>query len=150
MSETDYSKELGDKICQQLADGDSLRAICRCSGMPPESTVRQWVRDDRDGFAARYREARALLVERWADEIIEIADNDQFEPNDRRVKIDTRKWLMSKLAPRRYGDKLIHSGDPDNPILLLHRAAPIGPLRADELEALDRFTQARLGAGPIA
>jgi len=49
-------------------------AICRDADMPPEASVRQWVRDDRDGFAAHYREARIMLVERWAGEIIEIAE----------------------------------------------------------------------------
>lgn len=144
MRETAYTPDLAVTICRRVADGESLREVCRDDGMPPESTVRGWVLDDRDGFAARYGEARALLVERWADEIVEIADDGQLEPNDRRVRVDTRKWLMSKLAYRKYGDKLIHSGDPENPIQVMHKAAKIEALTPAELNALDAFTQARL------
>jgi hypothetical protein len=64
--------------------------------------------------------------------------------NDRRVRVDTRKWLMSKLAYRRYGDKLIHSSDPENPIQVMHHAARVGDLSPVEVEALDLFTRARL------
>jgi hypothetical protein len=144
MRETAYTPDLAVTICRRVADGESLREVCRDDNMPPESTVRGWVLDDRDGFAARYGEARALLVERWADEIIEIADNVQLEPNDRRVKIDVRKWLMSRLAPLRYGDRLLHVGDPENPVLVLHKAARIEALTQAELAALDTFAQARL------
>jgi hypothetical protein len=144
LSDSGYTSDIGDKICRRMADGESLRAICRDNGMPAESSVRQWALDDRDGFAARYREARALLVERWADEIIEIADDDRLEPNDRRVRVDTRKWLMSKLAPKRYGDRLLHSGDPEHPLLMLHMRAELTPLTVYELAALDTFTRARL------
>jgi hypothetical protein len=99
---------------------------------------------DRDGFASRYAQAREALMDHWSEEIVVIADDQTAEPNDRRVRVDTRKWLMSKLAYRRYGDKLIHSGDADNPIRVMHEAARISDLSPVELEALDLFTRARL------
>jgi hypothetical protein len=139
--ETVYTAAIAAEICRRMSDGESLRAICRDPKMPPEATVRQWVRDDRDDFAARYREARAMLVERWADEIIEIADDETIEPNARRIRVDTRRWLMSKLAPGRYGDRLVHSGDPENPIQVMHRRAGIADLLPHELEALLQFGQ---------
>lgn len=83
-------------------------------------------------------------MEMWADEIIQTANDELLEPNDRRVKIDTKKWLMSKIAFRRYGDKLIHAGDPENPIQVLHKAARIETLLPHELDALDAFVEARL------
>ena len=49
---------------------------------------------------------------------MEIADNSDLEPNDRRVRIDTRKWLMGRLHPRQWGDKTILSGDPDAPLVV--------------------------------
>lgn len=49
-----YSREIGDRICQLLREGHSLRAICRELGMPGRRTVLDWVRRDYDGFAARY------------------------------------------------------------------------------------------------
>jgi hypothetical protein len=103
-----------------------------------------WSIEDRDGFASRYAQAREALMDHWSEEIVVIADDQTAEPNDRRVRVDTRKWLMSKLAYRRYGDKLIHSGDADNPIRVMHEAARISDLSPVELEALDLFTRARL------
>jgi hypothetical protein len=83
-----------------------------------------------------------MLVERWADEIIEIADDETIEPNSRRLRVDTRKWLMSKLAPHRYGDKLVHSGDPENPIQVMHRRVGIADLEPHELAAIAQLTEA--------
>jgi hypothetical protein len=112
--------------------------------MPSKSAFLDWVDDDRDGLADRYARAREKLMDHWADEIISIADDPTLEPNDRRVRCDNRRWLMSKLAYRKYGDKLIHAGDPDTPIQVLHRAAHIAPLIDAELDALDRLTSERL------
>ncbi len=126
-----YTAELAEQICRRLVEGESLREMCRDPAMPLESTVRGWVVDDRDGFAARYGRAREAQMDRWADEIIEIADEDDGDWMDRqqggetvrvvdhehvhrsRLRVDARKWLMAKLAPRRYGDKLEldHSGN---------------------------------------
>lgn len=139
-----YTRELSDEICWRLASGESLKQICKDPLMPGETTVRFWAIEDRDGFAARYAQAREGLMERWAEEIVVIADDQTAEPNDRRVRVDTRKWLMSKLAYRRYGDKLVHSGDAESPIVVMHQAARIGDLSPVELEALDLFTRARL------
>jgi hypothetical protein len=75
-------------------------------------------RDLFDGFAVAYARAKELQAEAWADQIIEIIDNEKLDPSDRRVKLDGRKWRMSKHAPLAYGDKLTVAGDPD--------ALPIG------------------------
>jgi transposase-like protein len=55
-----HTPELAQHILAQLSSGRSLRAVCRDSGMPSLNTVLKWVRDDRDGFAARYRQALAI------------------------------------------------------------------------------------------
>jgi hypothetical protein len=98
----------------------------------------------RDGFAGRYTQARERLMDTWAEELVRIADDPNLEPNDRRVRVDTRKWLMSKLAYRRYGDKLVHSGDPENPIQVLHKKAEMAPLTPSQLALLERFAEERL------
>jgi len=122
---TIYTQELADEICRRLSDGQSLREICRDKDMPDESTVRAWAVFDRDGFYPQYAKAREAQLERWADEIVEIADNGSNDwmarqgvqvansdhINRSRLRIDTRKWLMSKLAPKKYGDKLAIGGD---------------------------------------
>lgn len=53
-----YTPERAERICEQLRAGRSLGAICKDEGMPSVGTVQQWVRDNRDGFAARYMRAR--------------------------------------------------------------------------------------------
>ena len=67
-----------------MSEGDLLRQVC-CDYSVPESTVRQWVRDDRESFAAHYQAARGLQVESWSNKIIELANRDDLEPNDKRV-----------------------------------------------------------------
>jgi hypothetical protein len=111
--------------------------------LPGSTTVYAWLSAHED-FQEKYARARDYVMEMWADEIVQTANDESLEPNDRRVKIDTKKWLMSKIAYRRYGDKLIHSGDPENPLRVLHKQAGIERLSPAELDALDRFTQARL------
>lgn len=139
-----YTRELSDQICARLSAGESLIKICATAEMPTDTTVRMWAIEDRDGFSSRYAVARRALMDRWAEDILVIADDVTLEPNDRRVRVDTRKWLMSKLDVKRYGDKLIHSGDPDNPVTVLHKVASVEHLSQAELDALDSFTQARL------
>jgi hypothetical protein len=130
-----YSEETAAKICQQLADGMTLREICRAEDMPAESTVRLWSVEDREGFSARYTRAREAGYQYMADELVEISDdgsNDWIERNDEdnkgyeangehlqrsRLRVDTRKWLLSKALPKIYGDRLIHAGDADNPVV---------------------------------
>jgi terminase small subunit-like protein len=65
VTETRYMPEFAEEVCRRMAEGTSLREVCRDSGVP-ESSVRQWVRDDRDGFAARYQAARTLQVDHGA------------------------------------------------------------------------------------
>jgi len=73
-----------------MAEGESLRAICSDPGKPSEGTVRGWAARDHDGFGERYRAARSLLVEFWADQIIDIADEPDLDPRDRQVRVHTR------------------------------------------------------------
>jgi hypothetical protein len=124
---SDYTQEIADRICQQLASGMSLREVCRSDDMPAESTVRLWALEDRDGFSAQYTRAREIGYHSMADELLEIADdaaNDWMERNGddnegwqlngehvqrSRIRLDTRKWLLSKALPKVYGDKLDHT-----------------------------------------
>lgn len=118
-----YSPEIADSICSQLAEGKSLNAICKQDGYPAESTVRGWALDDVDGFSAKYARAREIGYERLADEILNIADTPQIGSKTvskatgleitegdmiehRRLQVDARKWMLSKMLPKKYGDKL--------------------------------------------
>lgn len=57
--------------------------------MPAEATVRGWAQRGHDGFEAKYRQARLLQLDAWADEIIDIADQANLDPRDRHVRVDT-------------------------------------------------------------
>jgi hypothetical protein len=61
---TRYTEEIAERILQQLSDGRTLTEICADPGMPKVSTVRQWVAEDRGGFAARYRSIRDVIGNR--------------------------------------------------------------------------------------
>lgn len=101
-----YSQELADKICSLIAEGYSLRKICDMEGMPTKETVRVWLRDEnKASFTAQYARARDEQADHYADEITEIADTEE-DPQKARVRIDARKWVASKLKPKKYGDKL--------------------------------------------
>lgn len=125
-----YSPELADEICRRLAEGESLNAICQGPDMPGESAVRAWALENVDGFSAKYTRARELQAHFLADEIVrisntpvigqkrkidadgmeEITEGDMIE--HRRLQVDARKWYLSKVLPKVYGDKLAleHSG----------------------------------------
>jgi hypothetical protein len=119
-----FTGKLANEICRRLATGESLRAICRSEGMPNRDTVNEWVANDIKGFSVQYARARDKGLDMMADETLAIADdgeNDWMASNDpdnpgykfngehyqrSRLRVDTRKWYLSKLAPKRYGEKL--------------------------------------------
>lgn len=128
-----YKQETAELICKELSKGRTLKAICREEGMPPESTVREWVLDDSHGFAALYARARDFGLDAMADELFDISDdgsNDYIQTEDgeitnhehinrSRLRVDTRKWYLAKLAPKRYGDRLMqeHTGPDGNALV---------------------------------
>src|ERR1700719_1407511 len=109
-----------DTICSKMSEGESLRAICRDVGMPSVGTVRGWAVRDVDGFGERYRAARLLLMDYWADEIVDIADDAELDPRDRQIRTGVRQWIMSKVS-RGYGERLVHSGDAESPVRVVQQ-----------------------------
>jgi hypothetical protein len=122
-----FTQALADLICERLAAGESLRRICIDDNMPDKATVIRW-KNSRDDFRDQYARAREDQAELYADDIIDIADdgsNDwmirelgdgrteaqiQHEHVTRsRLRIDSRKWMLSKLKPGTYGDKIQHA-----------------------------------------
>ncbi|MFN3627441.1 MAG: hypothetical protein ACK4S3_06130 [Parvibaculum sp.] len=112
---TDYTSELADAICERLADGESLRSICRDDGMPDERTVRGWAIENRDGFFPQYTRARDMGLDARADKLVEDAESAEDAALGR-LSMDANRWYLSKMAPKRYGDKLELAGDPDRPL----------------------------------
>jgi hypothetical protein len=111
---TAYTAELGDAICALLAEGETLNAICKREDVPvAESTVRGWALNAKHPFSANYARAREIGYHKLADETLDIADAEETEPGQvarDRLRVDTRKWLLSKALPKVYGDKLELSG----------------------------------------
>lgn len=124
---TEFTKELADRICAALAETPNLRAVCRQDGMPSESTVRGWALEDRDGFSAQYARAREIGYLGMADDVLEISDDssrDAVKDQETgivrmdtefvarsRIRVDTRKWLLSKVLPKVFGDKVALTGE---------------------------------------
>ena len=104
-----YGPEIAEEICRRLAEGETLRSICRDEGMPHASTVVFWVNKDPD-FAKRYAHARSQGLDVMAESIVDIADDLTEDPNSRRVRVDSRKWLLSKMRPDKYGDRVSLDG----------------------------------------
>lgn len=116
---TDYNVQIADEICERLSEGESLRSICREDKMPCKATVFRWLVHNKQ-FADQYDRSRQEQAELLADEIVDIADestNDKYiddNGNERtnneaiarsRLRVDARKWVASKLKPKKYGDK---------------------------------------------
>lgn len=90
-------------ICNELAEGKSLRRICREKGLA-ESSVRRWLLQNEEALA-QSAHARELGCDALADECIDIADDPLMDPSDKRIRIDTRIRLIGKWS-QRYSDKV--------------------------------------------
>lgn len=113
MGRTLYTPELADHICEKLMAGESLNAICKPDDFPvTEAAVRNWVANDLGGFASKYAHARNIGLDHKADELEAVARTEP-DVNRARLIVDTLKWQLSKMAPKRYGDRMAfeHSGE---------------------------------------
>lgn len=139
---TEYTAELAAEILERLTSGESLRSICKPDGMPAESTVRTWVVYDQSGFSAQYEKARRAQMDALAEDLLEIADEKSDDVQRARLRVDTRKWLMSKIAPKRFGDRVVteHTGPNGGPIqnqTLVIDPEKLKAMTSDELAALE-------------
>lgn len=102
-----FSQDLAENICEQIANGKSLRAICAEDDMPSTTTVFKWLNENQD-FSEQYARARDRQADHYFEEIVEIADSVEAESAavaKARLQVDARKWTLSKLAPKKYGEK---------------------------------------------
>ena len=156
-----YDEAIGIAICQRLIEGQTIKKICKDPDLPSERTVYRWLAAERT-FWQLYARAREAQMEKWSDDVVEIADDASNDYIDRagkdgevervfdpeavqraKLRIDTRKWLMSKLAAQRYGDRVDVN---------LSGAVEVSTLSDEELEARTRARLVALGvevAGPL-
>lgn len=125
---SDYTKELADSICALLSEGISLRSVCKDETLPDKSTVFRWLREHKE-FQDQYARAKEESADAMAEDTIDIADdgtndymtitkgNKSYEVVNgeaiqrSRLRVETRKWLMAKMKPKKYGDKLDVTSD---------------------------------------
>lgn len=117
---TKYSEALADKICTRISSGHSLRKVAKAMAID-ESVVYDWLRKYPE-FTKKYAHAREWQADLLADEVLEIANEPmtmdvliggEMRPvvsmvavKHARLRIDARKWYVSKLAPKKYGNRL--------------------------------------------
>jgi len=136
-----YTDEIADEICERLAAGESLRAICNQLEFPSEAAVRGWAVDNAE-FSARYSRARGIGLDTKAEETMEIAADRARDPNCRRIEIDAIKWFASKLRPDKYGDRVTMAGDPAAPLQARVVVEHVNPPGTDKID------KARFRLGP--
>lgn len=106
--------QLAELVPQYMADGLSMRQSCLKAGLTAQTFLRAV--DASPGLAERYAQARGALLDAMVDQILTLADapvplldNGATDPGmvrQRQLQIDARRWVLSKLAPNKYGDRL--------------------------------------------
>ena len=126
-SKDDYRQRIMDIVCGCMAEGKSLRQICKSVGdVPAASTICLWLKENSE-LAEQYARARLMMADYRFDEYRDAADEivreyiDQgWEPKDAismaKLKTGNMQWEITKLAPKVYGDKMTIAGDPENPL----------------------------------
>lgn len=120
---TTFTDKLGTTICKRIAEGESVRHIVKDVKMPSSSTIFRWLLDEkRKVFWEQYEKSRNIQAELMFEELVEIADTTEsgietvekdgkieVRKGDmlghRRLKVDVRKWYLSKVLPKKFGDK---------------------------------------------
>jgi hypothetical protein len=127
-----FNQDKADEICIMLEDGESLRKAAESVGESAR-TVLNWTKSNPE-FLTQYTRSREIGYLQLADSILNIADETEVEAKydgddvrldlsatavaRNRLRVDTRKWMLSKMLPKIYGDKLELSGDQQNPLLI--------------------------------
>ncbi len=102
-------------IAEGISAGKSLTSVLKAEGMPSYSMARLMISTSAE-FRAMYDKAVEDRADRLAEEIIELSDAEMPEGlkgpeasawvQQKRLQVDARKWVASKLKPRTYGDKI--------------------------------------------
>ncbi len=127
-----YTPELGAEFCRRIIEGRMVRDVCSDPDMPSSRSFYAWLREYPE-LAEHYAVAKELQCDAIAADILKIADTadadnvvDEYgniKPNHEwiarsKLRVDSRKWLLSKMLPKKYGDKIEQTivGDSANPL----------------------------------
>lgn len=112
-----FSQEIFDLILERIMCGESVNAICADAGMPSRVSFYRWILKD-DDLRNKFDSALNARSHAMAEDLLAIADEpvgslesgatDTGAVNKQRLQVDTRKWLMSKMTPKKYGDRVDH------------------------------------------
>lgn len=130
-----FTQALADKICEHVACGMSLRKVCEQSGMPQMRTVLRWLADgEHEDFCRQYARAREAQADAMAEDLVDLHEKawvpvmigdtpliidgkpvmtvNKASAAAVRLEAENKKWLMGKLKPKKYGDKITqeHTG----------------------------------------
>ena len=151
-----YSPEVADKLARCLAVGMSLRQACAQPGMPDDSSVREWLLDPDHPFFDIHEKAKKLSYHRMAEDILEIVDdgrNDWMQVEDpenpgwkfnnenyqrSKLRADKRQWMLSKMLPKIFGDKIQvdHTGGVEHRVMV-RKAKVMDVLEYEDLAQLE-------------
>lgn len=140
---TDYRTEIAEQICMRMMEGEGVVRICRDENMPCKSTVYRWLIHHKE-FADMYARTIPIRADLYFEETLDIADNatndwmEKFNSEGEsqgwalngehvqrsRLRVDTRKWAAARLNPRKYGDKVEHTGEGGGAIKFVVEGGP--------------------------
>jgi hypothetical protein len=132
--------------------------------MPSCAAVFEWL-NARPKFVEQYTRAREAQADMYADQIVDIADDAGMDVETvvlgngkkeqrlngeavarAKVRIDARKWVASKLKPKKYGDRVTHQGDEEAPPIQLEHTELSTTQRAARLSSFLALANRQKGA----
>jgi hypothetical protein len=150
----DMTDELFDEICERMVDGESVRTICKDDHMPAISTLMKILNQNPDR-SAQYARALQMRADAMFEEIMDISDdgsNDYMLRNAddptsivlngehvqrSKLRVDSRKWALGRMNPKKYGEKTFIGGVDDAPVKV-QNTIDVSNLSLEELETLEK------------
>lgn len=130
MKQIDWTASLVDRICGEIASGRGIREVAAEKWCPSEPSIYRRMGEDA-AFSDRINQARAAQQDREIEECVRMADEANVEDwQVVKLRIWARQWRASKLAPRRYGDKIALGGATDLPPVQTNTQVTLDPSEA--------------------
>ena len=106
-----YTDELAEKICEQVALGDTLNTLDKDPAFPSRRTIQNWLAAN-EGFRGKYEQAREHRAERYVEQLRDVLTDlreKRMEANEARTAFNILSWLASNDNPKRYSDRITHT-----------------------------------------